>query len=278
LLRRAARAVATAAGSDVSVTVDGLRYVVDRTDGGPGEALFTWRVLPEFATVRRALDLLSEYGESPTGRVLVDVGANIGTTCLPAVARLGFARAIAIEPYARNVQVLRANAGLNGLADRVMVVEAAASDTEGEATFAAGKPTTRGRRRSGAGTIRPDSSGDAVRVVTVDAELARRGLSAGDVGLLWADVQGHEAKVAFGARSLLEAARPFVFAARTGKLEQSGDLARFAAHIEKSYAHVIDLRDAASNVQPASSLRDLLRPRGTTDILAFGRPAQRVSA
>lgn len=278
MLRRTTRAVATAGGSDVTVTVDGIRYLVDHTDGGPGGELFVWRVLPEFAAVRRALALLDERGESTAGRVFVDVGANIGTTCLPAVAHLGFARAIAIEPYRPNAQLLRANANLNELAELVDVVEAAASDYEGEATFAAGKPTTRRRHRAGAGTLRSDGAGEAVRVVTVDDELTRQGVAADDVGLLWADVMGHEARVALGARKLLDASRPFVFAARTGKLRRTGDLQSFTALIERNYAHVVDLRDPSSSVEPSSALRDLLRPRVITDVLAFGRPSQRTSA
>jgi FkbM family methyltransferase len=277
LLRRAARATATAAGSDVTVTVDGIRYVVDRSDGGPGGALFEWRVLPEFGALQRAVELLTAHGDSPVDSLLVDVGANIGTTCLTAVVRHDFNRALAIEPYSMNARLLRANADLNGLADRVTVVEAAASDVEGETTFAAGKATTRGRHRSGAGTLRTDGVGSDVRVVTVDAELRRRGISADDVGLLWADVQGHEARVALGAIGVVQQSRPFVFAARTGKLERKGDLETLATLVETHYAHVIDLRDPTSRIEAASSVRALLKPRATTDILAFGSPTQGAS-
>lgn len=269
LLRRAARGAATLAGADVSVTVDGLRYIVDRSDDGPGRGLFIWRVLPEFAALERALELLAANGESASGRLLVDVGANIGTTCLPAVARHGLAGAIAIEPDARNARVLRANADLNGLADRVQIVEAAAADEEGQATFAAGKATKGGRHRSGAGALR--AGGEAVRVVTVDAELARRGVAAGDVGLLWADVQGHEAKVALGAQSLLEAARPFVFAARIRKLEQLGDGETLVSLIGTHYRSVVELRAGGpAVVRPAAELGELLRASPMTDVLAFG--------
>jgi FkbM family methyltransferase len=253
------------------VTVDGIRYLVDRSDDGPGGALFVWRVLPEFAALRRAVDLLAANGESPAGRLLVDVGANIGTTCLPAVARLGFAGAVAIEPDRRNARVLRANADLNGLSELVAVVEAAAGDEEGEATFVAGKTTKGGRHRSGAGALHSDREGDAVRVVTVDAELERRSVAPGEVGLLWADVQGHEAKVARGAQSLLEASRPFVFAARIGKLERVGDSEKLVSLIGKHYRYVVELRDTGpTDLRPAAQLEELLRASPMTDVLALG--------
>lgn len=48
---------------------------------------------------------------------IIDVGAHIGSICVPAVSRGWFARAIAIEPDPINFSLLKANLLLNGVGD-----------------------------------------------------------------------------------------------------------------------------------------------------------------
>ncbi len=67
------------------------------------------------------------------GDVFVDVGANVGYFSVVAASVVGAQGAVfAFEPDPDNCRLLRANAVLNGLDDRITTVEAALSDAAGE--------------------------------------------------------------------------------------------------------------------------------------------------
>lgn len=70
----------------------------------------------------------------PEGGLMVDVGAHVGTLCVPAVRRLGpGGHVLALEPTPRTAALLRRSLALNGLEGRVTVLECAAGADEGRA-------------------------------------------------------------------------------------------------------------------------------------------------
>lgn len=139
----------------------------------------------------------------PRRGVFVDVGANIGTTCLPALHVHEFRRAIAIEPEQSNARLLAANAALNGLSERITIHQVAASDRTGTLRLSIHPSNSGGHRVT-------EGAGQEVAATTLDSLLEAEGVSPADVGLLWIDVQGHELAVLRGAGSLLAARVPFV--------------------------------------------------------------------
>jgi FkbM family methyltransferase len=66
---------------------------------------------------------------------IVDVGANVGYTCVLWGHAFPEARVTAFEPHPRHVRALRQNLALNGLDGNVEVVEAAAGVSAGRAAF-----------------------------------------------------------------------------------------------------------------------------------------------
>jgi FkbM family methyltransferase len=137
--------------------------------------------------------------------VIADVGASVGQMAISASAHA--ARVIAIEPSPRIAAICRGHVGLNGLGDKVEVIEAALSDREGTATF------YEGRDSKGTGTLRDDFNGDPNCSVEVpmrrgDAILASLGLDRLDV--LKIDGQGVEASIAEGFAATISRYRPIV--------------------------------------------------------------------
>src|SRR5262245_2250230 len=61
----------------------------------------------EFVVLDRAVETIRR-SSAVGGGLLVDVGANIGTTTIPAVTTCGFEAAVAIEPDPDNARLLRA--------------------------------------------------------------------------------------------------------------------------------------------------------------------------
>jgi len=149
---------------------------------------------------RRILFSAAAQAAAHSGQKLfLDVGAHAGYYALWASQSGIFDRIVAIEADPRNAGQLRANLFLNGLSEKIEVVEAAASDSSKDLEFWLGNERSRDVSRvvqSGA-----PSGGRYRRVPAVSLdELCN--LSG---GLLVAkiDVEGFEEKVVAGARGLL---------------------------------------------------------------------------
>lgn len=126
------------------------------------------------------------------GDLFVDVGANIGSYTVLASAVCG-ARSIAIEPDPGAVQSLERNVEINGIGDRMSVIEAAAGAAPGTVRFTIGQDTT---NRVAADT---DAATREVQVRTLDDILAKE-----DPILIKMDVEGYEPEVVAGALTVLK--------------------------------------------------------------------------
>lgn len=189
-------------------TGPGGQFFVRTEDLHIGRSLFVNGGRQEMEALEQATDLIrtSMGMEALAGTTLIDVGANIGTTTVPALLSGTFERALAIEPEPDNFSSLRLNVQLNGLESRVVAVRAAASDSTGSTRLVltpgrSGKHRLRGPRDK-------DSDGVDVPTTTVDDLLQREGISPADVGLLWIDAEGSEDRVLAGATAILDARRP----------------------------------------------------------------------
>jgi FkbM family methyltransferase len=245
----------------IGVDVDGISFLVDTADLGVGRSLFVNRSRSELDVLRRVLALAG-----PARGMLVDVGANIGTTTLAALSLHGFERALAVEPEPANVALLRANAALNGLDERVVIEPLAASDRSGRAMLAR-HPANSGRHRLRNGAGRKTMT--EVPTATLDELLERHAIDPAGVGLLWIDVQGHELPVLEGAMRLLDASVPLVLEVTRSSPGLSGVLGR-------RYGRVVDMRsDASMSVAALDALPSALAEArssgrsGVTDVLVL---------
>lgn len=219
--------------------VNGLRFLVSTADHGTGRALFLRGRRPDMRTLPAVVETLRQRGAYRNG-AFVDVGANIGTTTLTAVASGGFLSAIALEPDAENAALIAASAALNGIADRVRVIRAAALD------HSRGARLLRHASSSTRHTI--DSDGETeVPSVTLD-ELELYGV----VGLLWIDAEGSEGQVLAGARDLLRQRPPIVLEFNPESLRAHDGLAavlevasRYSESVHARTAEPLDLERLA---------------------------------
>jgi FkbM family methyltransferase len=191
-------------------------------------------------------------GIDPSGKVLLDVGANIGTTSIPA-ARLG-ARVIAFEPVESNFRLLRANVAVNRLDDQITTIHAACSDTNGELKMTLSRSNSGDHRVSDVGDV-------SVPSIRLDDALASLGNAATDVALIWMDTQGHEASVLAGAVELLKFQRPLLMEFWPAALGDSIGKLRDAL---APYQNVIDMQNGQVTSWP--ELLDRYRD-GFTDVL-----------
>ncbi len=240
----------------VSADVDGTTFVVSTADASPGRRLFRSRSRAEFKLLRRACDRIEPHG------VFVDLGANIGTTTIPALRY--FERVLAVEAEPRNARLLRANVALNGVEDRVTVREIACSSGRGEVAFRLSRAK---HGHHAVKSVKPGSEMLSVPSASLDELLAEEGLRTGDIGLVWLDLEGHEPDALRGATSILDTSIPLVVEIRR----------RTAAAVQElltgHYARLVDLR--AESEFPVAELLSYLERlvagggRKFTDVLAL---------
>ncbi|MDU8913525.1 FkbM family methyltransferase [Aestuariicoccus sp. MJ-SS9] len=188
--------------------------------------------LHEYVDMRFVLDTLTP------GDFFVDIGANVGSYTVLASKVCGV-RTIAVEPDPDTAKALRRNIEVNGIEDRVRVVEAALGATAGTVSFTVGRDTVNRVALAGDENVRE------VPVRTLD------GILDGEVPrVIKIDVEGFEAEVFRGASATL--ADPRLEAVITEALDQDVlDILERAGFKEKYYDP--DLKAACGSQRHSSS-------------------------
>ncbi len=262
----------------------GMRFAVRTSDREVGRHTFVHGGY-ELDTMRRAIRLLTERGGRPDGvrgGVVIDVGANIGTSVIPAIALFGATSALAIEPAPGNVELLRVNLELNGLTDRVRVLPIALSDRDGTLELELSDANSGDNRLRVPGTTggieerRPANEVQRpvieVQVRPFDAVLEDCALDPRAIALVWMDVQGHEGHVLAGASMLLAAGVPIVTECWPAALRRSGGWEMFCDLVGAHFRSAIDLRgDGGERELPARRIAEFAAtydgPERFTDLL-----------
>jgi FkbM family methyltransferase len=163
--------------------IDGAKLAVRR--GMTGATGNIYCGLHEYVDMRFVLDTLEP------GDLVVDIGANVGSYTVLA-SKVRGACTIAVEPDPVTARALRRNIEINGITDKVHVVEAALGASAGTVSFTVGRDTVNRVAQAGDDNVRD------VAVRTLDDVLA------GDVPrVIKIDVEGFEAEVFKGAWSTL---------------------------------------------------------------------------
>jgi FkbM family methyltransferase len=264
------RALAGTGVRDVTFESEGLTWTASPDDGPVGLAL-----LVDGAFHRAELAALQSWmvqngSLSATRDVVVDVGANIGSTCIPLVRATG-CRALAIEPVAQSFRRLTTNVAQNGLAERIRLVRAAVRRESGRVRLclvpgASGSSFVlragSGRRAS---TLEPLEEVDAR---PLDELLAAAGFRAEEIALVWADVQGCEAEVIASGTALWARGVPLWAEIEPCSLAEQGGVAAFVRLAGEHFDRFIEARDlvrdgAAARPSPIAALPKLIESIGS---------------
>jgi FkbM family methyltransferase len=215
------------------------------------------RKLENAVAVLRSAGALQENG------FFIDVGANIGTQSIYALATGAFAGALAIEADRRNFEILRRNFEINGLSGNVRLFHGAASARSGEAQF------TRDRQNFGGHSLEPGMVLTPVEQVTVrtyrlDDILTDCGLRPCQASLVKLDVEGHELQALRGMAAL-RAERVPLMIEFTGRLLGPGRLEELKSWLEPVYQRVVRLDGDLSPCR----LEELALADGQHDLLIW---------
>ena len=172
-----------------------------------------WIVFSNDQAISRDLFLMGEFDFNklerawriiPSNRrklALVDVGANLGTICIPAVSRGLFKTAIAIEANPTFADILEKNVVLNGLEHKIQVIKSAVGAKDSEPLLFSVEESNFGASRV---VNSPSEQTLTVRSSTLDTLLG----NTSDVGLVFMDIEGFEGEALKGAKRILEDGSP----------------------------------------------------------------------
>ncbi len=249
------------------------RFVVNCRDHYISRTLFVNGIdACEFSKFALVQEILQRSGPFPrVFDTLVDVGANIGVICIPAVARGYCRKAVAIEPHPENCRILRANISLNGLHEKIVVHEAAASTHDDALLELAISPTNAGDHRIIASTS-PGRYGEqtwaTMRVPSMRLDSLEADLRSGSC-LIWMDIQGCEGFALAGATNLLGHRPPLVLEFWPYGMARSNSFAAMLQAVSGyENFHVVEENARAQAISDLPSLWDRVGSAGAfVDIL-----------
>jgi len=156
---------------------------------------------------------------------------------------------LAFEPEPENFKVLRMNAILNGVEDRIETIQAAISDTDGTAVLQVSSRNSGAHSLSG-GEVRAIGTVE-VPTLSFDGMVDRGQLDADAASLLWMDIEGYEIHALMGGRSLLERSVPVVMELNPPVLEAAGRADQLLPTLAPHYTHVAKMATSARAVSAA---------------------------
>ncbi|MFB3922023.1 MAG: FkbM family methyltransferase [Terriglobia bacterium] len=251
---------------DVTIQTRIGPLTVDSQDWLMGKHLYVRRDYESHET-QTALALLRDEGllAPRGGRLVLDVGANIGMTCIGLVKGGDFERAVAFEPVPNTYRLLVQNVGQNGLADRIRHFNCALSSAEGELVVELSRDNSgdnRIRTADAPGAFREERRTTVrVRAMTLDGLLRREpDLRPEEIDAIWLDIQGHEGHFLLGARELLHRNIPVVTEFWPYAIARSGlSQERFSQIVSEHFTHFYLLNSPQPSRKPVSEISALFR-------------------
>lgn len=249
-------------GADV-VKANGITFTVP-ADGRQPSSLSD-RILRGRLPLRMILSTREMIGRG----VMLDVGANIGTTSFPRAILGDFDVIYAAEPDPTNYACLVRGIVDNGLRGVVLPDRVALSNV-------AGKATLRQAESMGAHALDGPGAGFEVCTDTLTGWLQRVGVDAGDVNYIKIDTQGRESHILEGAGELLgRRGTAWQLECSPYHLELSGrSVKHLVQQLASAFTTFIDLNPEAPGrrVRPVAELGEALSYlQGTayTDLLVY---------
>jgi FkbM family methyltransferase len=247
----------------IRVDVDGMTlYVPELADRN--DSLFE-RVVKHRSW---PVDTLGHLLPFAHGDIMLDIGANIGTTSLPRALFGIFQHIHAFEPEPRNFTCLSKSIAANGLENRITAWPYAIGAEGGEAALLLRRGI--GRHSLVAETTKPSIP---VQVLRLDEWIHQEEIDRDAISFVKVDTQGFEPFVLAGARRLLEARKAvWQLELAPSCLRSTGaDIEQFRDLLERYFSYFIDLRQPELGLQPTRSVVDTLAQltRSHTDIVVF---------
>lgn len=205
---RNARFEALAARTDIVLADKAEKYLVFTKDKTISKVVYSKGAF-DFEKLEQAIKLL---GPTFSLNTLIDVGANIGIICIPAVNRGYARRAVAIEPEPGNFRLLAMNVQLNGLQEKIVLHNLALGPENGKVLEMELSSDNSGDHRIRVSAADGLYDEGARQVIQIKSETFDSILGSLDrqTTLVWVDTQGYEGQILLGANNMIAERVPLV--------------------------------------------------------------------
>ena len=165
----------------------------------------------DYRILTKAIKLLGKKNSKLT---LINIGAHIGSTAIPAIKKNNFKNLIAFEPTKRNFRLLKANIFLNEIDDRVQAYNLAISNKKANLHLGTTKGNTDGNR------ILRNKQKNTEIVKSDILDNYTYNLNKNN-SLIFIDAEGHEPNIFLGAKKTIKKKIPIVFEFYPSLLDKS---------------------------------------------------------
>ena len=251
---------------DVSAKTKHGKLLFSSKDLHMGRALYCAKEC-DYSDIEAAARLLKKTGRIGTsgGKIVLDVGANIGTVCIPFVKNGHFQSAIGFEPGPKNYEYLGKNIRANGLEGKIKAHSMALSSVNGTKpllicaeNFGDHRIAIESEEKT-LFSFEPKREQVSVSVKTLDQFLLDEKIPHQSIDLLWMDTQGHEPEVLKGALGLLKSGVSLVTEIWPYSLKRSEPvLKEFFDTLKSNYKYFYDLKISDPVQRSTAELDSLL--------------------
>ncbi len=240
----------------ITCSVDGVSYIATSDDDEIMRFMFVER--KNFAQDEMLLfhQLTQEYyslGTKPGW--FLDLGANIGTTCIYFKKKLDHSvNILAFEPDSMNYRLLLANLLLNGITDGVIAENLGLSDKPGHQRL------FKNISNPGGNSILfyDEGPSEQIELVNLDDYLRQAKIGSEDIKYIWIDTEGFEANVIVGAENLLrDRAIPVFMELNPAAWKKSGTSDKMMACLSDCYSRYILIPEAKQGITRKHDIQEL---------------------
>ena len=185
------------------------KYIVNSSDKVIGRSLYIHGSF-DFDVFLHTLEILKNKIKTET---LVDIGANIGSICIPAIKRGIFTNCLAIEPEPYNFDLLTKNIFINNLSNKIQTFNVALSQFDNQKLKFEKSEDNYGDHRIKSNSIEKNYfNEDKRKIIDVETKTLDKIMQdfESKETLLWMDVQGYEGFILEGGINTLSKKPPLV--------------------------------------------------------------------